>query len=78
MKKYYEINLVNYDDNNVPYNVSTVHCVAIKPINKERATEFCRDELGLDFESVFSINEVPLGEVLEYVDNEAAIPLCLG
>ena len=75
MKKYYEINLVNYDDNNVPYSVNTVHCVAIKPINKERATEFCRDDLGLDFESVFSIEETTLDEVLEYVDNESDIPI---
>ena len=42
--KYFAIDLVNYDENNIPYPVETVHCAANKVLSREEATEFCREE----------------------------------
>ena len=68
--RYFEIQLANYDENNIPFIVETVHCSASKLINKEEATIFCRDELEKDFEEVFNVEEISLDEVLEYVNDE--------
>lgn len=68
-KRFFEVNLVNYDDNNVPYNVGTAYFSASKQIDKKTITTFCREDLNLDFEEVFSINEIFYDEVLEYVNN---------
>ncbi len=74
MEKYFEIQLANYDGNNIPYTVGIVHCVALKALSKEEAATFCRDELEMDFEEVLSVEEIPLDEVLEYADVIDDIP----
>ena len=73
-KKFYEITLVNYDENNVPVPTATVHCINFGKIDREEVADFCH-ELGKSFEAVTSIEEVTEGEVMEYFDNESDIPV---
>lgn len=73
-KKFYVITLVNYDENNIPVPVATVHCINFGEIDREEVADFCR-ELGISFEAVTSIEEVTEEEVREYFDNESDIPV---
>lgn len=76
--RYFEIDLVDFDENNIPYNVGTVICSSPSGITKSDAEEICRDELEMSFEEVFSIAEISRAEALEHFEDakQANIPCC--
>lgn len=75
-KKFYEITLVNYDENNIPVIAATRWCISFKEITKEEAEEFFREEEpDLCFEAVSSIEEIERWEAIEYCDKEENIPV---
>lgn len=67
---YFEVNLVNYDDNNIPYNVGTYVVKANDEPTKAEVKEFFEDNTDIEFESVMSINEIDETEVLDYADTD--------
>ena len=74
-KKFYEITLVNYDENNLPVLVATRHLINFGEINKEEVEEFCRDKLGVRFEAVFRIEEMTEKDIIELYDREENVPV---
>lgn len=65
---YFEVNLVSYDDNNIPYNVGTFVVKADNEPTQDEVKEFFEDNTDIEFESVMSINEIDETEVLDYTD----------
>lgn len=67
---YFEVNLVNYDDNNIPYNVGTFVVKANDEPTKAEVKEFFEDNTDIEFESVMSIHEIDEMEALDYADTD--------
>lgn len=65
----YEISLVNYDENNLPYVSKRIYCVSAQQLTKETAKDYCRNILDEDFEEVFSMDEVDPSEYLDSGDS---------
>jgi len=65
----YEISLVNYDENNLPYVSEKVYCLSTESLITETVEEFCRDALNKDFEEIFSMDEVDPSEYLDSGDS---------
>lgn len=61
--KYFKADLVNFDENNIPYHVATVFFQAESTPTREEVEEFCREELDLDFEEAFTICRLAEDEV---------------
>ena len=69
-RNFFEVHLVNYDENNVPCPVKTLVCASPRELTKEELEEFCHETLNLDFEAIFRIEKVTEEEAHEYYDEE--------
>ncbi len=68
--KYFQADLVNFDENNIPYHVTTVFLKSEKTPTREEVEEFCREELNLDFEEAFTIRRLNEDEIMLEADGD--------
>lgn len=74
-ERYYRVVLLNYDINNVPYNIGEVYVFTKGyDLDREEATMYCREVLDKDFE--FIETEEILADELKLYDEEDFFDIC--